>query len=550
MGNRSCRAVACAVLIASATLAAQTPRDRIAAPQSIGTGSISGRMTMATPTGLAPIRRARVVLEGDALRTPLSTDTDTDGRYRFDKLPAGSFRVTGEKAGFTPVVRDPRRAFEKPPLIDVPGGTVTHDLPMQRGAAISGVVLKDNGDPAINIVISAVRVGYSDIGRTPIAVRSVRTNDLGQFRIHSLPQGDYLVDAAPDPLDAANQPRTPGPRLPALARTYFPGSPRLDDARVVPVATGQEINSVDFTMTTMTVSAMMGGVINSLGQPQKGPAVRIQRVGGAVGEVRGFSSIEENTFNFQSVPPGEFWLSAASRPSPGAEPEYAAMKIRSEGVDQPSLRIVTAPGSAVTGRIDAPNLPRGLRVVAIETAFVLPTIQGDAQPTWTASADDGGGFVFKSLFGPRLFRVLGLSDDFALKGVWSGDQEISDTPIDITSATPPATIRIVVTSETGTLSGIARDAKGAPAAGARVVVFGEDEHAWGRQSRVIKTVETGADGRYEIRGLLDGKYSVAALPFLEDGAWFDAGVLQQLKRGATALTIVPGKHTLDLVVKP
>jgi len=82
------------------------------------------------------------------------------------------------------------------------------------------------------------------------------------------------------------------------------------------------------------------------------------------------------------------------------------------------------------------------------------------------------------------------------------------------------------------------------------VIFGDDERAWGRRSRVIKTAETGADGRYEVRGLLDGNYSVIAVPFLEDGAWFDTAVLQQLKPGAASIAIVPGKHTLNLVVKP
>jgi hypothetical protein len=550
MALTSRRAAACAILLGTVTLAAQTPRDRPGTPAATGTASISGRMTIATTTGVAPVRRARVVLEGGALGDPASTDTDTDGRYRFDKLPAGSYRVTGEKAGFTPVVRDPRRAFEKTPLFDVAAGqAVTRDLQMQRGAAIEGQLLKDNGDPAINIVVSAVRVGYSELGRTPIAVKQARTNDLGRFRIHSLPPGDYLVDAAPDPLEAANQIRTPGPRLPALARTYFPGGPRLEDGRVVTVAVGQELSSIDFTMTTMTVSAIGGGVFNAAGEPHKGAFARLQRVGGAVGEVRGFSSIESNTFDFQTVPPGDFWLMGVARPASGPL-EFGAMRIRTEGVDQPNLRVVTQPGVPVQGRVEAPSLPAGLRLVAVETAYQLPSIPGEAAFTWTTPINADGTFSFPGLFGPRVFRVLGLPDAWALQGVWSGDQEISDTPIDITGAAPPAPLRIVVTSETGTLSGVARNATGAPLAGARVVVFGDDERAWGPRSRVIKTVETGADGNYDVRGLLPGKYSAAAVSFLESMAWFDAGVLRQLKTGAQAVNVAAnGKQTLDLVVK-
>lgn len=552
MAQGNWRAIACACALASATLTAQTPRDRPAAPDATGTASVVGRMTIATIAGTAPIRRARVVLEGDALRDPRTADTDIEGRYRFDRLPPGSYRIAGEKPGFTPVLRDPRRAFERPAPFDLAAGqTATCDLPMQHGAAIEGRLLKDNGDPAINIVVSAVRVGYTENGRTPIAVKQVRTNDLGRFRIHSLPAGNYLVDAAPDPLEAANQVRTPGPRLPALARTYFPGSGRLEDGRIVTVATGQDVGSIDFTMTTMTVTSMAGGIFNAAGEPQINAFPRLQRVGGPVGEVRGFGSVESNTFGYQTVPPGEFWLMAITKPAAGASPEYAAMKVRADGVDQPALRVITQPGAPAQGRIEGANLPQTLRVVAAETAYVLPSLPGEAAATWTETANPDGTFRFASLFGPRLFRVLGLPENFALKGVWAGDQEITDTPLDISGATPPSPLRIVVTSETGSVSGIVRDGKGAPLANARVVIFGDDDRAWGARSRVIKTIETGAEGRYEVRGLLPGKYSAAASSFLENLSWFDSGVLHQLKASSPSLTVAAnGKHVLDLVVKP
>ncbi|TAK15856.1 MAG: carboxypeptidase regulatory-like domain-containing protein [Acidobacteria bacterium] len=552
MAQLGLRAFASASILFTVVAASpQTPRDAATPAPAAGTASIHGRMTIATATGVAPVRRARVTLEGAALREAAVTDTDTDGRFHFDRLPAGAYRVMGDKAGFTPALRDLRRAFEKPPLFDVAAGqSVTHDLPMQRGAAIEGQLLRDNGEPAINIPVSAVRMGYSDIGRTPYAVRQVRTNDVGRFRIHSLPPGDYLVDAAPDPIEAANQIRTPGPRLPSLARTYYPGSPRLDDGRVVTVAAGQDVGSIDFTMTTMTTGSLSGNVVNAQGQPLRGASVRIQRVGGPLGEVRGFSSIEANTFDYAIVPPGEFWVTAVGRAAPGAEPEFAAQRFRAEGVEVKNYQVTTQPGVTLGGRVDGPGRPAGLRVAAVETAYQLPAMQGESPFAWVEPVGSDGTFQFKSLFGPRLFRVQGLPDTWALKGVWAGEQEISDTPVDINAAAAPGAIRIVVTSDTGALSGVVRDAKGVPVAGARVVVFGEDERAWGPRSRVIKTVETGADGRYEVRGVLEGKYAIVAVPFLDDGAWFDTGVLQQLKRNASTLAVTPGKHTLDLVVKP
>ncbi len=75
----------------SASVSAQqaTPRDR-AGTVAAGTAAVSGRVLvrgLLTPT---PVRRARVTLRGEAPAEARTTDTDTDGRYRFDRLPAGA----------------------------------------------------------------------------------------------------------------------------------------------------------------------------------------------------------------------------------------------------------------------------------------------------------------------------------------------------------------------------------------------------------------------------------------------------------------------------
>ena len=213
----------CAVLLAAVLLAppavwAQVPRDRPTTPAAgvpTGTGVIVGRMTVTSPNGPQPVRRATVTLESGAFRAPLVTDTDTEGRFRFDALPAATFRLRGEKAGFVPIVADPRRAFEPAPEFELRAGqSLTRDLPMQPGAAIEGRILKDNGDPAANIVVSAVRMAYDVTGRRPAAVRQARTDDLGRFRVHTLPAGEYQVEAAPDPVALLGQVQPAGPRPP------------------------------------------------------------------------------------------------------------------------------------------------------------------------------------------------------------------------------------------------------------------------------------------------------------------------------------------------
>jgi len=537
-----------------APLSGRGPRDGPGTPPPAATGRsvVSGRVPVTTAAGIAPVRRARVILESSGLREAATADTDTEGRYRFTALPAGGIRVRAEKPGFVPKIPDPRRAFEPSASTDVkPGQTLVVDLPMQPGAALEGRLLKENGDPAVNIIVSAIRMAYDVSGRKPTAVRQVKTDDLGRFRVHTLPPGEYQIDATPDPLDANRQVPTPGARLPVLSKTYYPGSPRLEEARTVAVTGGQTVGSLDFTMTAVSMSQLRGKVVGASGAPANGAAVRLQRVGGPVGEVRGSGSIESNDFVYASVPPGGFWMMATARTSPTAEPEFGVMRITMEGRDVPNLLVATAVQPPVSGRVEGAPISPGLKVVAHETAFEWPMLNGEpAQPDrWAAPVSSDGAFTFKALPGPRLLRVSGVPPGVAVKSVFLGERDVTDTSIEIKAGEAPPAIRIVLTADTATVSGAVKDARGAAAAGARVVVFSEDDRLWGTRSRAVFATETRADGTYEINGVLPGAYRVIAVGFLEFLSWTDPAVLHQLATSAESVTVAPGKVTLPLVVK-
>ena len=133
---------------------------------------------------------------------------------------------------------------------------------------LAGRVTNDAGEPARDLVVQAVRFTFGDTGRRLSSVRlaGARTDDLGRYRIHDLPAGDYFVSAAPDPF--APVVRAPLQARPSgIARTYYPGTTQLREARRVTLAAGQEIVSLDFAVERVILGIITGRVVDSAGRP-------------------------------------------------------------------------------------------------------------------------------------------------------------------------------------------------------------------------------------------------------------------------------------------
>ena len=521
---------------------AQT-RDRAPAPT--GTASIIGRLTIAENGQTTPVRRARVTLDSSVLPRAPRVDTDTDGRFQFSNLPAGTYRVIAEKAGFVPLVSDPRRAFERPAPVELKDGqSIQVEIPMQRGAAIEGVVVGDTGEPAMNVVVSAERYAYDASGRHLTTVRQARTDDRGQYRVHTLPPGEYYLEAGPDPLDVIGT-RTPGETRPVLAHTFYPGTPSATEARIIPLSAGQNVSDIDIQLTQLAVVDVRGRVRLSSNAPAKDMIFRVQRVGGPVGEVRGFMLPGSNEFELPAVPPGEYWLMAVARPSPGAPLEYAADRLTVASQNIADLVVATAKGASIAGQVEVdggqPSLPADLQVVAYESEYSLPALTGPPAPVLDGRVDASGAFTFPSLFGPRLLRVDHLPPTWAIKNISLDGKDVSETVTDFQPGDSPHSVRILITPHTATVQGVVQDDAGQPARRVRVVMFGTDERDWHARSRVIYAAETSDDGRFAIEGALGGECSIVAVPFLDDGSWTDATTLRGLREKASPVTLKAGE---------
>lgn len=224
------RILACGVVAALLAFFQSTPQGPPA-----GASALTGRVMTGTGPEARPVRRARVTLLGRGLTGPRITDTDTKGAYRFDRLPAGEFKVTVQKPGFVKLEADAS-----------PDATLT----MDRAGAIEGVVTDGTGDPLMNALVAALQPQRD--GGKPKQIAQSRTDDLGRYRLHSLAPGDYYVEANTDQM-AHDALLLAGEKRPDGKRSYYPaGVATLEDSRSVHVSIGRDTSGIDLALMPAT----------------------------------------------------------------------------------------------------------------------------------------------------------------------------------------------------------------------------------------------------------------------------------------------------------
>ena len=258
------------VALGLAGLLAQSA-DPVAAP-AVVTGRI---VDDATRAGIAGVRVMLFPIAAAGGGPPVSFDgrppvalTDRDGRYSFDNLAPGRYRINVQKAGFASVTdRVVQQQF------DIAAGQrrELREIPLQRGAAIAGRVLDDHGQPLAGARVTALRRLPTNVGAragTPPgpfvgSVASAESNDLGEFRLFGLAPGEYLVGARPAPMLSERA----MPRDTTFIPTYFPGTSDTAAAQPIVLSSGQTYSEVAIWMVAVHAFQVSGIVRNQAGVP-------------------------------------------------------------------------------------------------------------------------------------------------------------------------------------------------------------------------------------------------------------------------------------------
>lgn len=587
------RMVLCFIISAGCwNVAAAQVRDSVGAPTVVGTAKIGG---VVTTVQAQPIRRARVLLLrlGGSADAVQSTTTDDDGRFLFESLPAGRYRLRATK----PAWLDATYAATRPggPGLSFPvadGQRITElSLRMARAGVISGRFVRPNGEPAAGVGVRVMRYVTMPGGDRTLEpagqMAASITDDRGEYRVYGLRPGDYLVAALPAPV----KPDTPAPRLltatdvtNALAAAkstmsgsigvaetgterislgipisyspiFYPGTTNLVNAQIVAIDIATQRENIDLQLQYVPVATVFGTISTTIPVLQNSIQVSLVPTESVlVPEApRTVQPAPDGRFSFRDVAAGSYLLLAravtANDPQSAESSKVPSIYGRAEvlvsGTDI-SQTVDLRPGATVAGTVSftgsrEPSLadrgPISFRLIptSSEPSIANPTSVLDASQSFNFVGVPPGNYRL-AVTAPRL------DGKWFLESAIVQSVDLLDMPHRIDAFGETDHLAVTFTDSPSEVKGILRDSQDRPVSDYFVVVFPTDRTLWTAARRIERT-RPEITGAFQIRGLPTGDYYIAVATDLDPYEGISPALLEQLMSSGLRITVTKGQTT-------
>ena len=139
---------------------------------------------------------------------------------------------------------------------------------LPRGAAITGRILDEYGEPVAGASVQAMEMRYVNGVLQPATVFSgnapmVQTPDTGEFRVWGLAPGEYLIQAS---VMSGGGPFEPQERA-GYAPTFYPNTTTAPEAQRVRVDVGGTASGIDIVLNATRTARISGTTLDGNGQP-------------------------------------------------------------------------------------------------------------------------------------------------------------------------------------------------------------------------------------------------------------------------------------------
>ena len=540
------------LLFAFFLLSALLPASARDSAPPANTSSIAG--TVVKQPGSHALKKVlvQVIAEDRKQGGNYTASTDADGHFHIENVLPGRYRIFLEKIGFAGV--NGRGLKSDTNVFTVQAGQSVEDLlfRMLPTAIMSGRITDEDGDPMSGVRVTALRKKPGKATRE--ATGSEATNDLGEYRLAGLFPGQYYVLALPPP-DLRDYEQAHAKPPPADTQsdaqpdaryltTYYPGTYDAMQATAVTLNPGDEM-PVNFSLVPSRTYRVRG-IVTGVTAGQKPVVELVPRVGDSI---HVSNEVEpDGQFELRGIGPGSYVL----RASAGADSHSltAHQDINVVAADVEGLKLAPLPSFTLSGHLHIDGSASGdftqyvvnLRLAMLPEDpgfFISPDFFGT-----NASVDRLGNFEWKGVNpGNYIVQVYGGDGQgsFFLKSARLGERNI-ETGF---TASGPATLDLQVSTKGGTIEGtVAEKEKDVdnvhPVANATVVAVPEEKYR--KLPDRFATGSTDQLGRFTIRGLAPGSYTLYAWQDLEEGVWRDSDFLNSQEATGTAVIVEEGSR--------
>lgn len=470
-----------------------------------------------------PIRKATVQLNGRKGPTTegYSAVTDAEGQFTIEDVQPGQYGVMVERPGFVQ-----SNAGGRLKTISVQPGSGRNDLilHMQPAAVITGKIVDVDGDPIRDVGVSAIREGILGAARYPNNFGGGATNDLGEFRISDLRAGRYKVIASPQLGSRASNPKVDkdGNEQSIYLPTYHPGVLDESQALAVEVHSGTETR-INFGLLTGRAYRVSGSVT---GIPNKGgmAIITLQGRGSTRSQMDQQGLGEGGKFEFTNVLPGSYVailvIYTVNDGQQAMQMLRLGQPIEVSNAHVEDLRLQPEVGGQVRGKFRA---DAGQKLDWTQLTVTLsPVRESGAEEAWrgmgfpiNSSVNSDGSFEMRNVPGGDCQLLVGSRSkdfrDYFTKSVNLGGRDVADSGFPVS---PEPYLDVVISANGASITGTVLDGNGQPVANASVVSVPSGEHRMRRD--LYQREISDESGRFSLRGLNPGKYTVLALEELQE----------------------------------
>jgi Carboxypeptidase regulatory-like domain len=556
------------VVAAAASLSAQTSTPSAAQSSTPARAAVAGLVTK--DPGSEPVKKALIELiaESQSDGGNYTALTGVDGGFRIENILPGRYHLFVERSGFQEVDKHQRRSEGR--VLTLAAGQELKDLVirLQAAAVVEGRVTDEDGDPMAEAQVTILRQTFV-AGRSHWEqVGAERTNDLGDYRIAGLAAGNYFISVAPPP-DFRNLIETTGnavalrsgagaagsekPAPAAYQTTYYPGTRDRGQAEPVQLHAGDDFPA-NFSLTPSPTLIIRGSVVDL--PPGTTAAIMLQSKDFSL-VLNGAEMHKDGSFEIRDVSPGAYTIFATVDNAPVPMLARQSLQITSANVD--GLQLTPQSGGSVRGRlrVEAGNVSRPdpaqmflqLRSADGDDDALGGVSIGEGSPT-LAHVNADGSFEWKNVSAGRYYVQLSDASempDWYLKSVATGGRDAGDSGFSVSSGT--ATVDVLASANAARVEGIAANQKDEPVADA-VVVAVPEPRLRAHPDRYRKA-STDQSGRFTLRGLSPGDYTVFAWESVDGDAYYNPEFLAGYEGRGKALHVSEGdRASLQLKTIP